>query len=95
VGKWLMVNFLLACFLTVLVENSQIKKIFILGIGYFFTANLAIKSISGIIFQLKFMLVDKLMYNLVIEKNKSRYKKQASDLRYYIHEFLFPKNDIQ
>jgi len=54
-----MVNFLLACFLTVLVENSQIKKIFIIGIGYFFTANLAIKSILGVIFQLKFMLVDK------------------------------------
>jgi len=50
VGKWLAVNFILASILTVLVENSAFKKFFIVGIGYFFTGNLAIKSISGVLF---------------------------------------------
>jgi len=36
-----------------------------------------------------------MIYNLRIQKNKAKYKKQGEELRNYIEEYLYPKSEIE
>ena len=73
IAKVIGLNTLLSWIFIILIQNDDNKSAFLLIFSTFFTFNMIIRSISAIIFNIKYFWVDIVNYDKSLIENKKKY----------------------
>jgi len=84
VYKWLFLNMCVAYGLMIVLRNYMIKKWFIIGLAYYFSAGVLIKCTFAMLYQIKYNLFDRCCYYLRANKKRVEYLIKTKEIKTYM-----------
>lgn len=84
VFKWLFLNMCVTYGLLIVFRDYVIKKWFILGVAYYFSAGVLIKCSIAILYQIKYNIIDRCCYYMRVNKKKVEYLIKTKEIKQYM-----------
>ena len=84
VYKWLFLNMCAAYGMMIILRSYTIKKWFILGVAYYFSAGVLIKCGFAILYHLKYNLIDRCCYYLRVNSKRPEYLVKTKEIKNYM-----------